>query len=300
MPPGTRFGRAFLLCCALLGAPHAAAREVPFLGGRVNDAAEMLAPETRMRLEEMLRAYEDSTSTQIVVLTVPSLEGDEIEEFAYRVATTWRLGQRGKDNGVLLLVARDERKVRIEVGTGLEGALTDATCGVIIRRVIVPAFKDADFDGGVTAGVEAIMQGASGTFTAEEAGEEADTTPWPVLLFGGGIFLLTVGLSTARALITTGFMSWFLYLFLIPFWYAFPMAFVGFRAGTAVFAAFLIGFPLLKIMLRTVPGAGEWRKQVAASRFFASVGGSGGSRSSGGGFSGGGGGFSGGGASGSW
>lgn len=294
-----RRGVQILIAVLCLGGT-AAPRDVPYLGGRVNDTAEMLTLETRGLLEGELRAYEDSTSTQIVILTVASLEGEVLEEYAYRVADTWRLGRRGKDNGVLLLVARDERKVRIEVGTGLEGVLTDAMAGIIIRRVIVPHFKRGDFDRGVLEGARAIMQAGSGAFTAEEA-EDSSATPWPVLLFGMGIFLLTVGITTARAAVVPGFGSWFLYLFLIPFWFAFPTAFFGPEPGAVILAAYLIGVPILKILLRSTPAGRMWQKELASRPFFTGGGGGGGSRSSGGGgFSGGGGGFSGGGASGSW
>ncbi len=141
------------------------ARDVPFLSGYVNDQAEMLSAGTVQALDRELHAFEDSTSNQVVVLTVTDLGGEGLEEFSCRVARTWRLGQKGKDNGVLLLVSRDDRKVRIEVGTGLEGDLTDVTCGLIIRSRILPRFRNADFDGGVLDGVHAILDAIRGSFS---------------------------------------------------------------------------------------------------------------------------------------
>jgi len=122
------------------------AKEVPYLAGRVNDTAGMLSAEAFAELEQLLKSPEDSTSNQIVVLTVADLEGEVLEEYSLKVAETWAIGQADKDNGVLLLIARDDRKVRIEVGSGLEGDLTDATSGIIIRHEIVPRFKDGDFE----------------------------------------------------------------------------------------------------------------------------------------------------------
>ena len=107
--------------------------EVPYLSGRVNDVAGVLSNSTHAELESLLKAHEDSTSNQVVVLIVPGLEGESLEGYSIKVAETWKLGRRGKDNGVLLLVARDDRKVRIEVGRGLEGDLTDQLCGMIIH-----------------------------------------------------------------------------------------------------------------------------------------------------------------------
>src|SRR5690606_36516229 len=127
------------------------------LTGRVMDHAGILAGATEGSLEALLAAHEAATTNQVAVLTVPSLGGGTVEGVANGVVNTWGLGQAGRDHGVLLLVARDGRELRIEVGYGLEGALTDAEAGRIIRGVIVPRFRDGDFDGGVTAGVVEIL-----------------------------------------------------------------------------------------------------------------------------------------------
>ena len=156
-------------------------------------------------LEALLKAHEDSTSNQVVVLTVQSLEGDDIESYAIRVAETWKLGQKGKDNGVLFVVARDDRKVRIEVGRGLEGDLTDAICSVIIRREILPQFKSGDYDQGVKAGVTAILAAIRGAYTPDE--ESAQSGDIVGSLIGFAIFLVVVGIFTAIGLFSQGFVS---------------------------------------------------------------------------------------------
>lgn len=154
-----------LLPLLLLAAPGAfAAPAIPSPQGYVTDAAGILSHATVLRLDQALQAFERSDSTQIAVLTVPSLEGEPLEEYSLKVAESWGIGQKGKDNGALLLVAKKERKVRIEVGYGLEGRLTDLIAGRIVDNEIVPRFKQGDFDGGVTAGVAAMMEAVRGEY----------------------------------------------------------------------------------------------------------------------------------------
>jgi len=306
-----------LFWCALLfvvlPGGLATGTEVPYLGGRVNDTADLLSAGTEQELEALLKAHEDSTSNQVVVLTIPSLENEPIEEFSIKVVDTWKLGQKGKDNGVLLLVAKDDRKVRIEVGRGLEGELTDALCAQIIRNEIVPNFKAGDYDRGVKAGVDAILGAIAGSYTADASGsglEAFGETGVNILAFL--FFLAIVGLFTLIALVTPGCGGWFLYAFLLPFWGVFPYATLGTPVGPAMGLLYALGFPVLKALLpRTSWGASVVKKLGTA---FASGGSgtrgwssgrggwsSGGSSSGGGGgFSGGGGSFSGGGSSGSW
>lgn len=143
-----------LLCLPVLGQT---ALSFPPLTGRVVDAAAVLKPEDWVALEQKLKAYEDKTSDQVVVATVPSLNGLAVEDYANRLFRHWQLGQKTKNNGVLLLVAPKERKIRIEVGYGLEGALTDALTKVIIATAIATRFKQSDFAGGITAGVDAVI-----------------------------------------------------------------------------------------------------------------------------------------------
>jgi uncharacterized protein len=115
-------------------------------------------------LEHILKAERDSTSNQIAILIMPSLEGGSLEEYTLRVAEKWGLGKADRDNGVLLFVSRDDRKMRIEVGYGLEGSLTDAVSSRIIRNEIAPSFRQGDYDAGIRAGVMAIIQAIKGEY----------------------------------------------------------------------------------------------------------------------------------------
>ena len=132
----------------------AAALNFPPLTGRVVDQANIIPPATRASLETKLKTLEDKSGIQFVVATVKSLEGDEIEDYTNRLFRTWQLGEKTKNNGVLLLVAPNERRVRIEPGYGLEGTLTDALSKVIITNAIAPRFKAGDFGGGIERGVD--------------------------------------------------------------------------------------------------------------------------------------------------
>lgn len=143
------------------------ALEVPQLTDRVNDYANMLTSHTKRQLDAMLHQLEQTDSTQITVLTISSLEGEVIEEFSIRVVEQWKIGQKGQDNGALLLISKSDRKIRIEVGYGLEGTLTDLLSGRIIRDVIVPWFKRGDIDRGVLEGVQAMIGVVKGEFTAD-------------------------------------------------------------------------------------------------------------------------------------
>lgn len=144
-----------------------AAPEFPPLTGRVVDQAGLLDAQTRSQLERMLVAHEQATTEQLVVVTLPSLQGEPIEDYGYQLGRHWGIGQKGKDNGALLIVARDERKVRIEVGYGLEDRLTDAQASVIINQLILPAFRRGDFAGGIRSGVTAMLQVLGGQPLAE-------------------------------------------------------------------------------------------------------------------------------------
>jgi uncharacterized protein len=144
----------------------AQALDIPPLKGRVNDLANLIHPSMSNQLESVLSQLEQTDSTQIVVLTIPSLEGQSLEEFSLAVVERWQIGQKDVDNGVLLLVAKQERKIRIEVGYGLEGKLTDLMAGRIIRNVMVPQFKMGRFDQGIIDGVSAIVGVVRGEFKA--------------------------------------------------------------------------------------------------------------------------------------
>ncbi|MFD1301528.1 TPM domain-containing protein [Methylobacterium marchantiae] len=146
----------------LAGVSLAAEPVFPALSGRVVDAAGILKPEEKSGLEAQLKAYEDKTSDQVVVATVPSLQGLTIEDYGNRLFRSWAIGQAKTNNGALLIVAPNDRKVRIEVGYGFEGALTDALSKVIITTAIAPRFKAGDYGGGIKAGIDAMLSILSG------------------------------------------------------------------------------------------------------------------------------------------
>ncbi|GAB5535722.1 MAG: hypothetical protein Rubg2KO_19710 [Rubricoccaceae bacterium] len=155
---------------------------VPSLSGWVVDQANILSSHVEASVTQRLAQFEDSTRAQVVVLTIPSLEGAVLEEYATTLFRTWGLGQADANNGVLLLVAHDDRELRIEVGFGLEGDLTDARAGRIIRNVIVPRFKQGDFDSGVLQGVDAILGSIEGTYEPPEDTPADDSGPIGLLL----------------------------------------------------------------------------------------------------------------------
>ena len=148
-----------LLLALLLwaGAVLAQQAELPALSGRVVDRAELLDNQAEARLTGMLAAHEQATGEQLVVVTVADLGGRSIEEFGVALGRAWGIGQKDEDNGALLIVARDERRIRIEVGYGLEDRLTDAQASVIINRIIAPAFQRGDFAAGISEGAAAMI-----------------------------------------------------------------------------------------------------------------------------------------------
>ena len=152
-----RWGTLLFAVALVFVATVAAALTFPPLTGRIVDQAGILSPQAKAAIEPKLADLEARSGIQLVVATVGSLEGQEIEPYANELFRTWKLGEADKDNGVLLLVAPNERRVRIEVGYGLEGTLTDALSKVIIANAITPRFKAGDFSGGVTRGVDDII-----------------------------------------------------------------------------------------------------------------------------------------------
>ncbi len=145
------------LLALCLGAASASALDFPALTGRVVDQANVISADTRSDIEAESKGLEDKSGTQLVVATVKSLQGSDIETYANELFRAWKLGQAQKNNGVLLLVAPNEHKVRIEVGYGLEGTLTDALASVIISSAIIPRFKAGDVSGGIEHGVDGII-----------------------------------------------------------------------------------------------------------------------------------------------
>jgi uncharacterized protein len=277
--------------CAVTGGTLAL--EVPPLEGHVNDRAGMLSPSVRQDLEQRLAAFEQSDSTQVVVLTIPSLEGEDLEGFSIRVAEAWQIGRKGKDNGVILLLAKAERKVRIEVGRGLEGKITDLVAGRIIRGVMAPRMKAGDLEGGIVAGALALTEAARGEFTAAPRdlrhGRKGASPVFTLLLFAGvaAIFLGSLsrplgGLAGAAGLPLALFLSGMVSSIVILL----VLAGVGFAAGL-----------LLSFLFGSGRGGGGFGGPYIGGWGGSGFGGGGGGF---GGFSGGGGSFGGGGASGDW
>lgn len=242
-----------------------------------------------MRLARDLEAHETKTGNQIAVLVLPSLEGEPLEPFSHRVATTWALGQKGTDNGVLLLVALRERKVRIEVGYGLEGTLTDLRSARIIRNQIVPRFRAGDLPGGIEAGVRAILETLEGAGVEEPARSNrgVDETPAIQYLLVGIVVGTLAGLILSQGLQRTRAFLGSVLAFLIA---QFGSILLG------VVAAAATAFLLLLFLQAGRGGRGRhlgWAPDAGWSSGGWSTGWSGG-------FSGGGGDFGGGGASGDW
>lgn len=312
----------FLFCLSLQ------AKDAYILRERVTDETGTLSKEFHSYLEEKLAKYESQTTNQIVVLVIESLEGDSIEDFSIRMAEKNQIGQKNYDNGVLLTIAKSDRKLRIEVGYGLEGQLTDVLCNRIIRSEITPYFKKDDFEKGIDTGINSIIGGIGGTYTlpksivdpylgplhdhpfiqslreADLAGSH-EALPLPIKIFVTVFVLFVLGVFTHAAIITP-YMGWFIYFFLFPFWSIFPIVIHGFDIGVITFLCYSIGVVLIKLVLLLTP----WgrKKMKSFDRIGSGSSGSGSSRSSSssfggrssGGFSGGGGSFGGGGSSGSW
>lgn len=171
-------------CAVLAGGAGASAQTVAqaSLDRYVTDATGTLPPETVETLNARLAAFDRETSTQIVVVVLTTLGGEPLEDASRRLVIGNRMGQKGKDNGVLLLVVREDRKLRIEVGRGLEGVLTDALSNQIIRREIVPRFKAGDHAGGIEAGVTAIMAATRNEYTADRKGKGGGGVPIGVII----------------------------------------------------------------------------------------------------------------------
>jgi uncharacterized protein len=256
---------ALLLC--LLAFPALAQPKFPPLTGRVVDDAHLLSPATQQKLDGELAQLEQQTGHQLVVATVPDLQGYEIEEYGYQLGRAWALGRKGVNDGAILLVAPKERKVRIEVGYGLEPVLTDALSTVILQRKVLPAFKAGQMEQGIVAGTEALVQQLSlpedqakaqvaQASQAQQARQQDQAPPIPVLIAAVIVFFIITGLFSRRRRYYGGGGGGGL-------WWLLPLILSSGRRG-----------------------GGDW--------------GGGGFGGGGGGFSGGGGSFGGGGSSGSW
>jgi len=278
--------RALLAACALCAAALAHAEvAVPPLKARVTDLTSTLNSQQKATLEETLRAFEARKGSQVAVLIVPTTQPEAIEQYSIRVAEQWKLGRQGVDDGVLLLVAKDDRKLRIEVGYGLEGVLPDAIAKRIVSDDIVPHFKQGDFYGGVSAGVDRIIRVIDGERlpppkNQPQAGHGIDLNSLLILGFilvfvVGGVLRAIFGRFLGAGIIgaIAGFIAWTF-------------------AGALVIGIF---FGFIAFIFALLSGVRGWGGYPGG---WSSGGGFGGGI--GGGFSGGGGSFGGGGASGSW
>jgi uncharacterized protein len=271
---------------------------LPRLQARVTDLTQTLSADQRSTLESSLAAIEGSNGPQVAVLLLPSTKPETIEEFGIRLAEAWKIGHKGVDNGVIVIVAKDDRRVRIEVGYGLEGPLNDATCQRIIREQITPRFKNNDYYGGLQAAIDGILAAirtetpATGDQAATQAASPIppDRVDGMVDYFGQhentfwlGLAALLIGITALRfflgdmvgSSVTGGVVG------VVAFFFTFSFVTALIAAGIAFLVALLgVNFIWLALLSGGSGGSG---------------GGSGG-----GGFSGGGGGFGGGGSSGSW
>ena len=189
------------------GVSFAAEIKFPALTGRVVDGAQLLTPEQEQALTSKLATLEQQTGDQLVVVTVPSLQDQEIEDFGYQLGRAWGIGQKENDGGALLIVAPNERKVRIEVGYGLEGVLTDAYSSQIIRNDILPAFRNGDYADGIIAGTDAIIaqltadpaEAQARAAEAKSAVKEREAPVLPAIIIFLIFFFLFVSLVRAAA-----------------------------------------------------------------------------------------------------
>ncbi|WP_439924251.1 TPM domain-containing protein [Nitrobacter sp. JJSN] len=266
---------------------------VPPLTGRVVDQTATLSSDQTASLEQELKAFEDRKGSQVAVLIVPTTEPETIEQYSIRVAEQWKIGRKKVDDGAILVVAKNDRKLRIEVGYGLEGALTDVTSKRIIDEEIVPKFRSGDFSGGISAGVDRMLRVIDGEPlpAPKPQGQYAnnfnvDDLFNPFVIVGvlvlGGIFRMVLGrlIGSVAAGVLAGVATWF---------------FVGSLIVAAIAAVLAFVFTVVGDTVASTAGRGRSGTWIGG-------GGGGGSfsGSDGGGFSGGGGSFGGGGASGSW
>lgn len=182
--------RGWLLLLLLVCTANAlAAADFPSLTGRVVDAASLLPEDVQQQLEQQLEQHEQETSNQVVVVTLPSLQGYAIDDYGYQLGRHWGIGQAERDNGVLLIVAPNEREVRIEVGYGLEGVLTDAGSHAIIEDVMLPQFRDNHYEAGILQGVNAILGTLQGSYEPVARRPTIDHN----ILFMLFIFIISIG-----------------------------------------------------------------------------------------------------------
>ena len=279
-----------LAAALLLAAPLAAVAEVAVPPvARVTDLTATLSDQQRGALEQRLAAFEQRKGSQVAVLLVPTTAPETIEQYGIRVAEAWRLGRKGVDDGAILLVAKDDRALRIEVGYGLEGALPDAIAKRIVDDVIVPRFRDGDFAGGIDAGVEQVLRVIDGEpLPAPPAPKVTGTRVENV--FGIGLFALFLSQAFGRVIGKVPSAAGFGGLFGFVAYLVLGVAAIGIFAGMVLFI----------VSLAAQLGGGRGGGWSSGGWGGGGGLGRGGGFGGGGGFRGGGGGFGGGGASGRW
>ena len=287
-----RVGRALFLACALFGSGLAIAQiPVPPLTGRITDQTGTLSTEQKAALEQTLTAFEARKGSQLAVLMVATTAPEDIEQYALRVAEQWKLGRKKVDDGAILLVAKNDRALRIEVGYGLEGALNDLTSKRIISETILPLFRKQDFHGGISAGVAQIIRVIDGealpapsnrpgaaSRDVQQGVQQYVPLLFIVALAVGGVLRATLG-KVAGSMVTGGVVA-------VIAWFVVGALSIAAAAGVVALFLTLMGGGLLGRGLGGFHGGGG-RGGHGGGGF-------------GGGFGGGGGGFGGGGASGRW
>jgi uncharacterized protein len=299
-------GILWFLISFILFPSHVLGVTYPETTGYVNDFADMLSPATEAALDQRVRGYEQETGNEIAVATIRTLEGELLEDYAVRLFEKWKPGKADKDNGVLFLIVKDDRKLRIEVGYGLEPVLTDGEAGSIIRNVVTPKFKESKYDEGVSDGVEAIISGIGSAENGLDqvvgnnpvrnlAGSKIDTL---FQQFGEFLFVIP-----AFGIYLFSFMSRTKDIILGAVIGAIGGGLVGLLFGsTTVLAVLGVGGAIFGLILDWILSS-NYQKLSRSGRstdWFHSYGGFGGSRSSGGSGGFGGGSSGGGGGSGSW
>lgn len=281
-----RWLAAVALASLVLLAPVQAEVAIPVLKSRVTDLTGTLTAEQKTSLEQRLAAFESAKGSQMAVLMLPTTKPEEIEQFSIRLAEAWKIGRKGTDDGLILVVAKDDRRLRVEVGYGLEGAIPDATAKRVISETITPKFKAGEFYGGISAGVDQLIKLAEGEKlpppSATPASQSSSSSKDPFEYLVPSFFVLLIGGAAVRAMfgrvpgavisaVIMGVVAWFLFS-------------VGIAAIVAIIA-----------FIMTLLNTGNWTSGSGGSGGFSS-----GSSSGGSSWGGGGGSFGGGGSSGSW
>lgn len=269
----------------------------PKLTGRVVDQANILTPSQKNQLSSLLKNHEEQTSNQIVIVTLKSLEGYDIADYGYQLGRFWQIGQKDKNNGVLLIISMAEKKIRIEVGYGLEGALPDKTAYEIINYKIKPNFRNQNFFQGILEGTRTIISAIKGEYTPSKSSTSKSSIKGTILLYFAIIYISAILTSfvkrykniTLSKLFRSSMLGGFAATFAIAFLGSFIISIIAFLVTSILVFIFT-----KKVSFETITHPNSYSNSGFGGGFSSSGG------SFGGGFSGGGGSFGGGGASGGW